>query len=1189
MRVFRLFLSSPGDAAIERRRTESVVSRLNGEFVGLARIDAVRWETEHYKAHATFQTQIPPAAECDIVVGILKWRLGTELPPDFADHLPSGESYPSGTAYEILTAIEKRRRGGELPDVFVFRYTGGAPQIVIGEPDEERKRHDWATLRLFFEQWFVSEKGHFLAALNSYVSEDDFESQLERLLRKWLAEKVAGGRVTAWPATKGSPFPGLSVFGARHAPVFFGRAGDVRRAMDSLRDCAARGAPFLLLVGASGAGKSSLARAGLIPRLTTPGVAPEVDLGRVAAMRPGDSPDGPFASLAAALLQAEADLPAQEEGRGPALPEIAAGDSKTPAELALVLAHADAVAVRPIINALSRISESARASGRYGRKVRCDLVLLVDQLDELFSPSLSPEIRRRFADLLAALASTRRVWLIATLRADLYGPMLEVPALKTLKDEGASYDLAPPGPAELIEIVREPAKAAGLTFATDPATGERLDERLLREADRPDMLPLVQLALSRLWEAREINGDDVVLPCSAFEKLGGVKGIIEEAGETALAKLTQAQRARLPPLIRSLAELSPGRAGAAAALTARAVPIAEAAPDGESEALVDAIVGARLLTRSGKGGATSVRLAHQRVLSDWARAAAIVADSADFYRVRDEVEDQRRRWEIGKRRGELLLARGLPLAEARTMAAKYGAELSPEIRAFIDASRRRANRAQMLGWAAAAVFALVAIAAGLSAKVAVDQRAVATNALAQAAANYQVAVDQAAGASELLADAYEDGSISTVLMKPLMAQALDTVNRLGGDSDEVASARIRLLDDLALASVTFGDIASARKFTDEENALADRLLAKAPTDVAWRRLWAVGRGRLSDALYYAGDVPGALAKGREAADAALQIVTANPGDEEMQRSLFFDFQRVADPLRAEGDLEGANREYRLWLDHANALHARDPKNPQWLRALAFGYERFGDLLIAQDKAQDAETQYKSFNSFASQALAAQPQNAIFQDALALSHQRLGDSELALARFPEALAEYTQYEVQAAQLSNRVDPLNFRWREMLEIAHQRIGDVSMAQKEFAAALDEYGAYASMTAEALAKDASQTRALYDAANAHEKVGDALRELGRLDEAASQYQEDASIMAKLMVNAPSNVEWQKGLAAAHQRLALVLQQQKNPLARDEFQKCAAATVAPNSFTPRTTWPKDVNQYCRDQLDQLDRAAPK
>ena len=144
-----------------------------------------------------------------------------------------------------------------------------------------------------------------------------------------------------------------------------------------------------MVVGASGSGKSSLARAGLIPRLTTPGVIKEVDVWRVAVMRPGDSPAGPFAALAAALMQDEASLPKEEEGRGPALPEIGQGDSRTPAELAAVLRHADAAAIKPIINALSRIGAAEHDRERYSREVRCDLVLLIDQFEELFAASVS--------------------------------------------------------------------------------------------------------------------------------------------------------------------------------------------------------------------------------------------------------------------------------------------------------------------------------------------------------------------------------------------------------------------------------------------------------------------------------------------------------------------------------------------------------------------------------------------------------------------------------------------------------------------------------------------------------------------------------------------------------------------------------------------------------------------------------
>jgi eukaryotic-like serine/threonine-protein kinase len=319
-RQVRIFVSSPHDAQFERSRLERVIERLNGEFQGTARLTAIRWESGFYKAHTTFQAQIPEAAQCDIVVAIFRSRLGTELPPDFP-RMPDGKPYPSGTAYEVLSAIEAAKNKG-LPDVYVFRYPA-PPSVQLDDPARAEIEAQWERLKAFFETWFRSFEGHFKAAFQTFTSTDDFEAQAEALLRKWLDEKVLHGRSVVWPVEiKGSPFRGLAAFGAKHAPVFFGRNRDVAKAVDRLKDAADKRCAFLLVVGASGAGKSSLVRAGLVPRLTAAGVVPNVDLWRVAVMRPGEVSGDPFAALAQALFVRSEDLPEYERGRAPALPEI---------------------------------------------------------------------------------------------------------------------------------------------------------------------------------------------------------------------------------------------------------------------------------------------------------------------------------------------------------------------------------------------------------------------------------------------------------------------------------------------------------------------------------------------------------------------------------------------------------------------------------------------------------------------------------------------------------------------------------------------------------------------------------------------------------------------------------------------------------------------------------------------------
>src|SRR5262249_28916761 len=145
---------------------------------------------------------------------------------------------------------------------------------------------------------------------------------------------------------------------------------------------------FLLLVGSSGSGKSSLARAGLSPRLTTPGVVGPVDRWRVATMRPGEAQGEPVRALAQCLFAGLKDISAEEEGRPEALPELTQSSHKTPQRRAAALATGDAASVAW---ALDKIAEEAKAKEGYDRAVRADLLIIVDQLDELFTTDIACE------------------------------------------------------------------------------------------------------------------------------------------------------------------------------------------------------------------------------------------------------------------------------------------------------------------------------------------------------------------------------------------------------------------------------------------------------------------------------------------------------------------------------------------------------------------------------------------------------------------------------------------------------------------------------------------------------------------------------------------------------------------------------------------------------------------------------
>ncbi len=141
------------------------------------------------------------------------------------------------------------------------------------------------------------------------------------------------------------------------------------------------------------------------------------------------------------------------------------------------------------------------------------------------------------------------------------------------------------------------------------------------------------------------------------------------------------------------------------------MPLADAAYDPASERLIKALVDARILLSSGSEQNATIRLAHQRVLENWHRAKEIVAANAEFYRIRDDVEALRRRWEKSSKKRDLLIPKGVPLAEAESIAKRYPGELGAPALGFIAASGKRARLRQRLVAATAVVFAVLAVGA----------------------------------------------------------------------------------------------------------------------------------------------------------------------------------------------------------------------------------------------------------------------------------------------------------------------------------------------------------------------------------------------------------------------------------------------------------------------------------------------
>ena len=689
-RILRVFISSPGDVRPERRIAERVVQRLDQEFALHLDLRAVMWEREPLLASHHFQDLITPPHETEIVVVILWSWLGTTLPGDrFTGPLSGCEV--SGTEWEFEDALKSYREHSS-PQILMYRKTA-MPTVGLDDTTAARERLEQKErLDAFVKKWFAEpDGGNPSRASWEFADAAQFEEILEDHLRALAARRVDSAASRDGERADRNPYRGLRSFELRDAAFFFGRS----RARNELREVLARrvasGQAFVLVFGASGSGKSSLVKAGLLADLALPGMIGRVALVRHAALRPSDRGGQPIEALAAAIMQ-----------RGEALPELAHPPFDYTAEsLASLLREAPAHAVPPIRQALG---EAGRAAG-LTEAGEARLVVVVDQLEELFTQDkLSASEREAFVAALQALANSGLVWVIATMRSDFFDRLETLPALAALSAGEGRYLLLPPNEAEIGQIIRQPARESGLRFDTDPLRAENLDDVILRATARAaGALPLLSFLLDQLWRRRTPEG---TLTFAAYNDLGGLEGAIGRRAEEVFREQPDAVRNELTGLVRALVTVTGGTA------TSRPAPLAQFPEGSPGRALVDAFVdpAARLLVVDG----AQLRLAHEALLTHWPRAREQVASDARDLELRGRLEEEAERYGKAGRRDQrgLVLPAGLRLAEGLALCVGWGAALPDAVTAFVAASRRaaRRNRLRRIAGIAGAVVALPVIA-----------------------------------------------------------------------------------------------------------------------------------------------------------------------------------------------------------------------------------------------------------------------------------------------------------------------------------------------------------------------------------------------------------------------------------------------------------------------------------------------
>jgi tetratricopeptide (TPR) repeat protein len=679
--LLKIFLSSPGDVAEERALAEIVFRRLADEMVDLVRLKLVIWEHEPLFAHASFQSQIERPAQCDLVVSILWSRLGTRLPADFAP-LP-GDPAPTGTEFELKDALAAHAQSGK-PKVLIYRKTP-APQISLSAADFAERTDQYRRLDEFCRRFFYDADGAVSVAHCNFTDRHEFERRLYEQVREFLDREILSPSPEAFrPLWRGkSPYRGLQSFEAEHQPIFFGRSQALGDLVKRIRETefAAQNAPLprmLLVQGMSGAGKTSLFKAGLLPLLDlrpVEGIANWI----VTTLRPTESDPqlrefGPLGVLASRLCE-----------RVPAITRL----GSTPEKLARMLFSQPKEAAARIETCIAADAERA---GFEPHRVR--LLIYVDQLEETFALADASTFAAALLGCLASLANSASLWVAATLRSDFVHRLEAYPEFMECLALNRPHTLLPPRADELAEIIREPASAAGLIW--ESRDGVTLDQELLRDATGfPEALPLLEYTLANLYERR----DGRLLRWSDYG--GGLKGALISVADEVVAASEGDADAAFRDVMRELVGV--GEDGVA---TRRYASLARFPSGSAARALLDRLVARRLCVTSDerRGDGPVACLAHEALIRSWPRADSWLQHETSLLRIRDELARDSSQWQRHKRLDAWLGVAPEKLAAIREV--EQAGLMPPAAMEYAMRSRRRAARN---AWFRSAIATLVCL------------------------------------------------------------------------------------------------------------------------------------------------------------------------------------------------------------------------------------------------------------------------------------------------------------------------------------------------------------------------------------------------------------------------------------------------------------------------------------------------
>ena len=440
------------------------------------------------------------------------------------------------------------------------------------------------------------------------------------------------------------PYRGLNVFEEEHSRFFFGRDATIQHLIEWLRPTR-----FLAVLGPSGSGKSSVVRAGLLPRLRS-GALPLSNQWRYRVFKPGSCPIEELAlSLAVQTDTTDRTEYALRLGRN-----LKTDERALHIEIRLQLSNQPP-------------------------DVRCCFV--VDQFEEVFTLCQERAERERFVDLLryAVTVTGGQTVVVLAMRTDFLSRAAEYSPLAELLSSH-QFLVSPMDAEALRQAIEEPARLVGLGW------DEGLVDMILNDiGNEPGMLPLLEDTMSQLWEKRS---DKNVMTISAYRASGGVRGALAQRADILFMSLTTVQQQIARRILLRLAQ--PGEGTADTRRRASLQELETRAEDSEAvKTVIQILTDARLLVTEEQ----QVDIAHEALIRGWPRLRQWIDDDRSGLRIHRRITESAEEWRRLNRDASLLL-RGALLAHVQEWCVHHERDLNALEGEFVDTSVKLKIREQ---------------------------------------------------------------------------------------------------------------------------------------------------------------------------------------------------------------------------------------------------------------------------------------------------------------------------------------------------------------------------------------------------------------------------------------------------------------------------------------------------------------